>query len=71
MCDLGFGFLQKTSFGSNFVPFNLRTSSGPQFYGQLGQWSTLAGEVQRFKGLIPKKEAHAKAPFPPGTPQHP
>ena len=27
MCDFGFGFRQKTGFGSKLVSFNLRTSS--------------------------------------------
>ena len=27
MCDFGFGFRQKTGFGSKLVPFNLSTSS--------------------------------------------
>ena len=34
MCEFGFGFRQKTGFGSKLVPFNLRTSSEPQFYRQ-------------------------------------
>jgi hypothetical protein len=38
MCDLGFGFRQKAGFGSKLVPFNLRTSSEPQFERQFGQW---------------------------------
>ena len=43
MCDFGFGFRQKTGFGSKLVPFILRTSSEPQLYRQFGQWSILAG----------------------------
>jgi hypothetical protein len=27
MCDFGFGFREKTGFGSKLVPFNLSTSS--------------------------------------------
>jgi hypothetical protein len=49
MCEAGFGFREKTGFGSKLIPFNLRTGSEPQFYRQLGQWSTLAGWAQRFK----------------------
>ena len=43
MCDFGFGFREKTGFGSKLVSFNLRTSSEPQFYRRFGQWSILAG----------------------------
>jgi len=36
MCDFGFGFREKTGFGSKLVSFNLRTSSETQFYKQFG-----------------------------------
>jgi hypothetical protein len=39
MCDFGFGFQQKTGFGSKLVPFILRISSEPQFYRQFGHTS--------------------------------
>jgi len=39
--EFGFGFRQKTGFGSKLNMFNLRTSSEPQFYRQF--WA-MAGE---------------------------
>ncbi len=47
MCEAGFGFRQKTGFASKLVPFDLCTSSEPQFYRQFGQWSILAGTLGR------------------------
>ncbi len=59
MCDFGFGFRQKTGFGSKLVPFILRTSSEPQFYRQFGQRSILAGGLSVSNGSAPLANAQA------------
>ncbi|MEI7774610.1 MAG: hypothetical protein WCK17_07520 [Verrucomicrobiota bacterium] len=45
MCDFGFGFWEKTGIGSKLVPFNLRTSSSPQFYHQFENEKCLSPAV--------------------------